>query len=183
MINSNIIIVFPKPEDAKNVRNLLIRSGYQVRAVCTTGSQALSAADRLGSGVIVCGYKFADMIYSELYEDMPSSFGMLLVASGRVASEGIKEGVLCVTMPFRVNDLLDSLDTVITQLERRRRRKRAMAPQRSDDDKKIIAEAKALLMERNKMTEEEAHRYLQKTSMDSGTNMVETAQMLFALLR
>ena len=33
-------------------------------------------------------------------------------------------------------------------------------------------------MERNHMTEEEAHRYLQKTSMDSGTNLVETAQML-----
>ena len=33
------------------------------------------------------------------------------------------------------------------------------------------------------MSEEEAHRYLQKTSMDSGTNLVETAEMLFALLR
>ena len=32
------------------------------------------------------------------------------------------------------------------------------------------------------MTEEEAHRYLQKTSMDSGTNMVETAQMILMLM-
>ncbi|MFR3319996.1 MAG: ANTAR domain-containing protein [Lachnospiraceae bacterium] len=32
------------------------------------------------------------------------------------------------------------------------------------------------------MTEEEAHRYLQKTSMDSGTNLVETAQMLLTLM-
>ena len=30
-------------------------------------------------------------------------------------------------------------------------------------------------MERNQMTEEEAHHYIQKISMDSGTNMVETA--------
>ena len=37
-------------------------------------------------------------------------------------------------------------------------------------------------MERNHMTEEEAHRYLQKTSMDSGTNLVETAQMLLTLM-
>lgn len=31
------------------------------------------------------------------------------------------------------------------------------------------------------MTEEEAHRYMQKCSMDSGTNMIETAQMVLSL--
>ena len=33
-------------------------------------------------------------------------------------------------------------------------------------------------MEKNGCTEEEAHRYLQKQSMDSGTNLVETAYMV-----
>ena len=32
------------------------------------------------------------------------------------------------------------------------------------------------------MTEADAHRYLQKCSMDSGTNLVETAQMVLTLL-
>ena len=32
------------------------------------------------------------------------------------------------------------------------------------------------------MTEPEAHKYLQKCSMDNGTNMVETAQMILTLL-
>ena len=41
---------------------------------------------------------------------------------------------------------------------------------------------KRLLMERNGMSEEEAHRYIQKCSMDSGTNLVETAQMVISLL-
>ena len=31
------------------------------------------------------------------------------------------------------------------------------------------------------MMEEEAHRYIQKCSMDSGTNLVETAQMVLAM--
>ena len=52
---------------------------------------------------------------------------------------------------------------------------------RSEEEKETIQKAKILLMERNNLTEEEAHRYIQKTSMDSGTNMVETAQMLLAL--
>ena len=48
--------------------------------------------------------------------------------------------------------------------------------------REIINQAKALLMERNNMTEEEAHRYIQKCSMDSGTNMLETAQMVISLM-
>lgn len=46
----------------------------------------------------------------------------------------------------------------------------------------IIDRAKSLLIERNHMTESEAHRYMQKCSMDSGTNLVETAQMVLTLL-
>ena len=50
------------------------------------------------------------------------------------------------------------------------------------DEQEMIAEAKALLMERNNMTEEEAHRYIQKRSMDNGTGLTETAQMILSLL-
>ena len=37
-------------------------------------------------------------------------------------------------------------------------------------------------MARNHMTEEEAHRYIQKCSMDSGTNMAETAEMVLSVM-
>ena len=37
-------------------------------------------------------------------------------------------------------------------------------------------------MVRNNMSEEEAYRYLQKSSMDSGTNMVETAEMVLSIM-
>ena len=46
----------------------------------------------------------------------------------------------------------------------------------------MIRQAKELLMARNNLSEEEAHRYLQKSSMDSGTNMVETAQMVLSIM-
>ena len=37
-------------------------------------------------------------------------------------------------------------------------------------------------MSRNNLTEEEAHRYIQKRSMNNGTDMVETAQMILSLM-
>lgn len=39
---TNIIVVFPKIENAKSIRNVLVRNGFSVTAACTTGAQALS---------------------------------------------------------------------------------------------------------------------------------------------
>ena len=71
---------------------------------------------------------------------------------------------------------------MVEGVERRRRKRRMQPKTRNAADEKAIKDAKELLMVRNHMTEEEAHRYLQKTSMDSGTNLVETAQMVLSMM-
>lgn len=38
---TNIIVVLPKIEDAKSIKNVLVRSGFSVMAACSTGAQAL----------------------------------------------------------------------------------------------------------------------------------------------
>ena len=48
---TNIIVVFPKLEDAKNIRNILARSGLQITAVCTSGANALAAMEGLNDGI------------------------------------------------------------------------------------------------------------------------------------
>jgi len=37
-------------------------------------------------------------------------------------------------------------------------------------------------MNRNGLSEEEAHHYIQKRSMDNGTGMVEVSQMIISLM-
>ena len=180
---TNIIVLFPKIEDAKNIRNLLVRHGFQVPAVCTTGAQALASANGLGDGIVVCGYKYPDMMYSVLQDCLPSHFEMLLVASQRVWSEYGREGIVCVSMPLKVHELLSTLEMMAAGIERRRKKRKSRPKERSEADKRVLQEAKSLLMERNGMTEEEAHRYIQKCSMDSGTNLVETAEMVLSMMR
>ena len=86
-------------------------------------------------------------------------------------------------MPLKLHNLLDTL-TMIEETQLRRRRKRKERPkERSMEDRVIIEKAKEILMERNDMTEMEAHHYIQKCSMDSGTNMVETAQMVLSIMK
>ena len=90
-------------------------------------------------------------------------------------------GILSLTTPLKVYDLVNTAEMVLHQMERMA--KKARKPKRrSEREENYIKNAKALLMERNHLTEEEAHRYIQKSSMDNGTNMVETAQMILTLL-
>ena len=63
------------------------------------------------------------------------------------------------------------------------RKKRRTEPKvRSEEEKRMLQDAKELLMVRNNMSEEEAHRYIQKRSMDNGTGLIETAQMILSLM-
>lgn len=179
----NIIVAFPKLDDAKNIRNLLMRNGYQVAGVCTSGAQTLQFTDRLGEGIVVCGYKINDMMYSQLQSCLPAHFQMLLVASPHALSTCRDNDIVCLSLPIRVADLVNTLEMMVGSMSRNRRKLRQKPKERSEKERQVIGEAKKLLMERNNMTEEEAHRYMQKCSMDSGNTLVETAKMVFSLMK
>jgi len=178
---ADIIVAFPKLEDAEKLRKLLIRNGYDAGTACDSGAKAISAASRLDGGVVICGYKFSDMHYFEINDYLPKGFQMLLLASPVKLADCSGSGIMCLAMPFKIHDLLATLELMMVQYDRWRKKQKHKPKARPENEKKIITRAKELLMERNKMTEEEAHHYIQKTSMDSATNMAETAQMIIEL--
>ncbi len=180
---TSIIVVLPKMEDAKNIRNILVRNGFTVTGVCTTGAQAISQTDEMNDGIVVCSYKLMDMVYSQMKECLPDGFEMLLLASQRLINECYGNDIVCLSMPFKTDDLINTVHMMVEGIERRRRRLRQKPRVRNQEEESAVREAKAVLMTRNHMTEEEAHRYLQKCSMDSGTNLAETSRMVLALMK
>ena len=158
---SNIVIAFSKPEVAAGIKKILTQSGYSVQAVCTTGAQALASVNNLECGILICGCRFMDMMYME-----------------REVSN-----LVCLSMPMKVHELLQTIEMMEGDIQRRRRRMRRQPKHRSQEDQQIIRKAKELLMARNSFTEEEAHKYIQKRSMDNGTGLVEVAQMILSLLQ
>lgn len=44
-----------------------------------------------------------------------------------------------------------------------------------EDEKKVLLRAKELLMQRNGLSENQAHRFLQKKSMNAGNKLIESA--------
>ena len=179
---SNIIVAFSKRENAVSIRNTLVRSGVEVSAVCLTGSKILQYADTWGEGIIVCGSRLQDMQFIQLREMLPESFQILLVASPDQWADGLPEGVVGLPVPLKVYDLVNTVEMLLQSMEKRRQKRRGSGRVRSVREKEQISQAKALLMERNQMSEEEAHRYLQKTSMETGRNMLETAQMILTIM-
>ena len=176
---SSILVAFPKQEDGKRIERLLSRYGFVVDHICTTAAQALSEMNLLGDGIIICGYKLPDMFFSELQECMPWTHQMLLIASERTLGQMDSSGVVALSMPLRACDLAETLQMMMRP---KKRKSTSARKARNPKDQQIIDSAKNLLMERNHLTENEAHRYLQKCSMDSGTNLVETAQMVLTLM-
>jgi two-component system, response regulator PdtaR len=177
----SIIVGFPKLEDAANIKYLLIRNGLNVSEPCTTGSQIIALANDLDEGIIVCGYRFSDMHYSELYSYLPKGFDMLLVASPEKLEYCQDNNIVCLPMPIKSHDLLNTIQMMSYQYHRRKQKEKEKPKIRSEEELALIQKAKLILMNRNNMSEEEAHGYLQKHSMDSGTNLVEMAEMVIRM--
>ncbi|HAH18494.1 ANTAR domain-containing response regulator [Eubacterium uniforme] len=179
---AGIIVAFSKPEEGRTIKNLLVRNGYTVAAVCTSGAQVINMADSLRNGVVVCGYKLADMICTEVWEHVHEDFEMVLLTNPGNMYEFDKMGIATLSMPLKVKDLVNTVEMSYSISERRWKKKKLRPKPRSEEDKKIIEEAKSALIEINNMTENEAHRYIQKKSMNTGSSFAETAKLILESL-
>ncbi|MDD7114290.1 MAG: ANTAR domain-containing protein [Lachnospiraceae bacterium] len=177
----NIIVVFPKKEVAGKIKNILVKNGYEVAAVCVTGAQAIQVVERLEAGIIVSGIRFVDMVYYELKECLPDTFEMLVIASNDHWQQYGGDDVIFLPLPMKAYDLVDTVEDMYRDLSNRLKRLRSKPKQRSADQQGVINQAKELLMEHRGYSEEEAHRFLQKHSMDTGNNMVDTAYMVLEM--
>ena len=177
----SIIVALPKLEDAKHISDVMRGCGLETTMVCTSGRELLPRLGTLENGVIICGRRVNDMHYTKLAEYLPEYFDMVLLSSAS-GLEDIPPGVMRLTFPIRAGELVSTVEMLLLQHERRLKKKKLKPKKRSEKEQKIIDAAKKVLMERNQMTEQEAFRYIQKSSMDSETNMVETAQMILLLI-
>ena len=141
---AGLIVVFPNKDNATNIRNLLARGGMDVIGVCTTGAQAMHYADTVDDGIVVCGYRMKDMMYTQLREYLPESFEMLLVASQDKWSSGDVEGTVGLSTPIKVYDLLNTVNMMLQSMDRRRKKRRKELKNRDPKQQETIRKAKEL---------------------------------------
>lgn len=175
-----IIIAMPVREDAQKIADMLMRQGIQTDAVCTLSSEVLSKVHERDSGILICGKRLKDMGYAELSGYLPDYYAMIVISKDMML-DFYAQNIFFLQSPFKLKDLIGTIDMISQQHNLRIRRNKGKPPGRTNEEKEIIKQAKELLMNRNQMSEPDAYRYIQKCSMDSGNTMLETAQMIILL--
>lgn len=178
---SCIIIAFPvsRRTFSGKVKTLLQSRGYDEVICVGTAAEALREIRVRDTGLVISCAKLPDMYYRELLDFLPRGFSLLLLDSAGNISNLRETDVVAIALPIKVHDFTSTVQMMTLSAEQEyqallQKKKEKQAVQ----GKKDIDDAKALLMERNHMSEPEAHRYIQKTSMDTGRTMAETAQMI-----
>lgn len=180
----NILITMPKTEDSLRIEKLLQSRGVQLDTeICQTGSEILRLVNDRDFGVVICTGRLKDMSCSELSEYLPITFG-LIVLTNDVSLELYSDSAIKLMMPFKAGELISTIEVMTQGFFRRDRKKKKpehKPKERSAEEQQIIDKAKLMLIDRNGMSEPEAFRYIQKTSMDTGRTMLETAQMILLM--
>ena len=177
----SVLVAMPRAEDANRIAGIVRNSGMLLDVnICDTGADVLRVANDRDYGVIICGKQLRDMGYSELIGMLPEYFGSIVLTKDQ-SLEVVSDNMVKLIIPFRANDLNNTISMITDGFYRRLKKKRVVPPKRNVESQKIVDQAKHMLMERNGLTEEEAFRYIQKNGMDFGRKMVESAQMILSL--
>lgn len=171
-----IIVAFENDNNRLRICDMLEASGITVKVSCRSGSEAIRAVRKLGGGIVICGYKLPEMTVSDLAYDLNGQTMILAIASAHQLELCNNENVFKLPTPFSKGDLISSV-RMLLQLEEKHIRF-TKPPRRTEKEIADINKAKDLLMSRNGMTEQEAHRFIQRRSMDTGAKAAETARLI-----
>lgn len=173
---SRIIIAFSHNASREKIGQLVEQCGYALRGSFRCGADAIRAVNQMGSGVVICGYKLADMTADELMENLGPAARAMVVASPMHLEMVENPSVLRVASPISRMEFRQGLENL---LEREAQQARAHVPQRTPEEIALINHAKAILIGRG-MTEAQAHSMLQQRSMRNRCKLTETAQQVIA---
>lgn len=166
-----VIVAFERQSNCDRLREILEGTGEFSCLVCRSAAQVKRAVHKLRLDIVVCGFKLADQSCESMYHDLPQRCSVLMVAPQAQLELCTAAGVFRLPAPVRRSELLASV-RLLAQLGRGR------APGRSQEERELVDRAKQALMEQNGMTEEQAHRFLQKRSMDGGARLADTARQV-----
>ena len=173
-----VIVAFESEAVSVNIREILESEGEFSCLVCRSAAEVKRAAHKQHQSLVVCGFKLADGTCEDLFHDLPEGCFMLMVGPQARLELNETEGIFKLQSPVRRGELLASV-RMLAQFQRYVPREKEPA-RRGEEEQKLIARAKAVLMDRHGMTEEQAHRFLQTQSMDNGAKLTDTARLVLA---
>lgn len=168
-----VILAFQGERTSARVRDIIEASGLAECLVCHSASEVKRFVYTQSVTTVICGYKLRDETALELSDDLPSSCSVLVIGMQNMLDMIDCNNIFKLASPVAKSDLVASVRML---LQLGHRMERHINSERSQEENTIIRYAKGLLIERYGMNEEQAHRFLQKKSMDSGVKLSQAAQ-------
>ncbi|HSH45809.1 MAG TPA: response regulator [Longimicrobiales bacterium] len=176
--------------DDEALHNLALTSqlealGHEVVATASNGREAVELAHDKRPDVAVLDIRMPVMTGPEaahkIHEDRPIPIIILSAYSdNRTVEEATRSPVFhYLVKPVDPDDLAPAISVAKARFDEwMRARAERNTLETKLEERKILERAKGLLMETRGMTEQEAYRFLQKTSQDKNTPMIELARKI-----
>ena len=163
----------------------LMRLGFEVAGEGVSGQEAIRLAQELKPDVLFLAVGLPEMdgtsAAAQILEAHP--LPVIILSSRRdpdVIQRAIEAGVMAyLVKPLREEELLPAIELAISRFEEFiALRKENEDLKRTLQGRKLIERAKGVMMEREKISEQQAFARIQKASMNTRRPMMDTAQAI-----
>ena len=172
-----LMLAFSGDKTRETVSSALESGGMVVRACVKTGAEVLRQVRFMGGGIVVCAYKLPDMTAVQLCADLEGEAFMLVLGTPQQLLDMEGERAFTLPTPFSRGELLAAV-RMIRQMEEKLLLR--LLPEKKEEETRLIAQAKKILMKRDGADEAQAHKTLQRLSMESGVKVVVIARRILS---
>jgi AmiR/NasT family two-component response regulator len=182
-----ILIADDEPLIRVDLRELLEELGHEVVAEATDGKEALALIETKRPDLVILDIKMPTMDGIQVATEIDHLYPVIILTAyteGHLIERAKEAGVMAyISKPFREGDVSPAIQLAVSHfLERSDLAARVSRLQKQLDARKVIEQAKGLLMGKEGLSEAESYRHLQKISMDKNRTMKEVAEAIILML-
>lgn len=180
---SRIMIIDDESITRMDLKEILEEEGYQIAGVGKNGDEAVELAYRLKPDLIIMDVKMPKLNgikAASIIKGFCDCAVILLTAYSHreFLEEAKKAGIQAyLVKPIKEKDLLPAIEIALSQRQQiLSLQEKIYDLERKMTERKMIEKAKGIIMKRLNCTEEQAYRWMQKTSMETHDPMISLAQ-------
>ena len=173
---NRLIVAFSSDTAAHRICAWLAQSGFPARTVCRTGAEVVRAVRYMGGGSVICAARLPDYTADELYDDLDGQADLLVIGKPEQLSDCENPAIRRLPLPVGRYQLAEAA-------EANKAASPARAPaQPAPPGQGLSRPAQARRPTAPRQARPEAHRYLQRRSMEAHRKMADTARLIIAAL-
>lgn len=180
------IVASKSDKTAQSLAGILRQSGFTKVLTADSASKIRRMVAEKDIDVIIINTPLADDFGTLLAMDMADkNLGVILLVKGDMVNQTAykmeKYGAVTLGKPVVRVELIQSLAVIKALLQKVRRiEKQRQSLESKMKEIRLVNRAKWLLIKQLAMTEEEAHRYIEKTAMDTGEKKSAVAENIIS---